>query len=249
MKKVVIFCLGLFSLPTAIYSKTHAYSPSISGQPLIFHTSAPSISPLEQKIFEQLSAEQLGQLYQLSFNTIRLLTGVGLVGSHFLSIEPKQKTSVADLYNQNIASAIKQIEKEFTRLCLAQLTVLMDQTLTSFVQIANQMLLDASTELYQEDYQRMQIEVINHFKKGVGKLFPYDSYLKAEAVSSLEGMVSCLSLYITGSVSLVDEGDPVPQNMVFARQKLIMNLTNFVEATFALQAITIHKRGDCSHGK
>ena len=256
MKKLVIFCLSIMAFPLS--AKTKAYSPNIPGQPLIFHTSKPSISPIEKKILDQLSCSQLQALFGLANSSIRLSEGLlGLVGTLYLPIEKNQKLSVSKLYNEDIEASILQIDRLFFSLggsSSKKLAQLMNQTLTSFAQIANQMIHDtvgiSTNKLFHKDYLQMQSEVINHFVAELEK-FNFSASalpLKARSENALEGMVSCFSLFISDTDSLVSRDNAGPKSMVLARQQFISNLTVFVEATFALQAITLQKRCLC-HGK
>lgn len=245
MKNRVLFCLGLMTCPLFVHSSaTVAFSPSTPGQPLIFHHKKPSVSLFEQKVLEQLSEGQLAQLHGLSDASIRFSKGVlGLVASHFLPDSEKQEKNLELLYNRDIQASINQIDGIFPG---GKLAKLMNQTLSSYVEIANQMLHNVSDNaLFHKDYQKMQVKVINRFKAKLEKITPSTkktTLLQAEADSALEGMVSCLSLNISATESLVDGGQSVYSNMVLARQQLIKNVTVFVEAAFVLEVITNYKK-------
>lgn len=63
MKKILswmMLCLGVSTIffPFSISCKTHAFSPSIPGQPLIFHRTKPSPSPFDKKKFKKLLFER-----------------------------------------------------------------------------------------------------------------------------------------------------------------------------------------------
>lgn len=228
MKNWVLFCL-VISAP--LYPISVAFSPSTPGQPLIFHHKEPPVSPFEQKLFKLLSTCQRELLTEASIRLSEDL--LGLVDTHFLPDSKKQEKNLAYLYNRDIRASIALINVK-----------LIDQTMTTFVEITNQMLKDVSnTKLFHKDYQKMQKEVINRYKAKLEKIATKKTaFIQAEAESALEGMVSCLSLYISSTDSLVNGGEAVYSNMVLARQQLIKNLTIFVEATFVL---TNSKKCEC----
>lgn len=233
---------------------TNAYSPSIPGQPLIFHTTTPSISSADQKIIKELSSKEIENLFKLSTTSIQFSEGLlGLIGTAYLPITQDQQGSLSSLYNQDINVAIGIIYQEFLSFrggSSKRFADLINQTLISFVEIANQMIGDtvgsSSNALFQQDYQEMQDHVINYFKAGVANIYNNNGTnrsLKAEAESALEGLVSCLTLYISSLQSLVNDGNAGQRNMVFARQKLFKNLAAFVEDTFILQSLTHTNHG------
>lgn len=256
MKKnwpTVIFCLSAIMMPISTHCKTEAFSPSIPGQPLIFHTTIPSVSKLDRKIFEKLSNSQVHKLYELSKLGILLSEEVlGLVGTIFLPTSLAQKESVALIYDNDMASVIDQINQLFLSLegdSSQQLANLVKHTLDSFIQITNEMLRNTAivpnNTAYQQNYMQMQVEVINAFKAGLDELFDdseTNAILKAEAGSALEALVSCLSLYILNTQSLVN-GNSGSKNLVLARQQILKNMAIFVETTFVLQALTSNQCG------
>ena len=209
---------------SGLFGNTTAYSPSTPGQPLIFHKTTPTAPPFEHNIPPQ-------QLIDLSLKCVRLGEDfLGLAGVQFLPIQEKQRLSVKIVFNNDITTSIGLIVKDFTSKELAQL---INQTLTSFKEITNKMLDNTinvpTNKLYHKDYLQMQEQVINEFKAGLGgKTAP-------EAVYALEGLVSCMALFISDLNSIVEGGQPGSKNMVLARQQVVGNLTQFVIATFALQ--------------
>lgn len=249
--KNFLTCLALSMALVPMYAqgKTDAYSPDIPGQPLIFHTSTPSISTAEQKLFQGLSRKDKHALFEVTTMSIRLSEGIlGLVGTLYLPTNTYQKNRVASLYSRDINASISSLYQTFLTLKGPQSQELADlvlQTLRSFTEITNEMLSDtvnnSNNAEFHQDYLQMQIDVINNFKSGIANLFPgcHESPFEAEAISALEGLVSNVSLYMTNLDGLVNESQAGPRNMVFARQQLSLNLTAFIQSTFALQ-ITKH---------
>lgn len=240
LKRGCLYGLAI-CLPVASYCKTTAYSPSIAGQPLIFHKSNSSL--IDHKFFKNLSRKQTEQLFEFSRLSVRLSVALlGLVETFFLSIDPSQKQNLVILYNDEINTTISLIDHEFRSLKghSKKLTKLIQQTLKSFTQITNQMLIDITAGLtneFQQDYQEMQTQVINHFKMGISKILKkHDhSLAKAEAESGLEGLVSAISLCMTDLKDLIDGSDSVSKNLILVRQQVTKNLTIFVNSNFFLQ--------------
>lgn len=251
--KIFWFGLSLIFLPLSVQCKTRAFSPSIPGQPLIFHQTKPSLTPLEKKILKKLSPDQLKQLLKISNASTKLSEGVlGLASATFLPIDNNQKQHVSMLYKKYISTSIFQIYRAFLtseKHSSKQFAQLIKQTLVSFVETTDQMLIDSdkfsSNDLFHQDYLQMQERVINYYKAGSKKIFnesAQNSIFQAEAESALEGLVSCIVLFIANTNSIVHGDNPTPNNTVGARQEVVENLAQFVESAFALQEIYLNKK-------
>lgn len=250
MKKFIsrAICLSLICkslLPSALEGKTRAFSPNIPGQPLIFNVSKPSISSFERILFSKLSRHDLESLLELTANSTRLSEDLlGLVTAMNLPMSTPQRQSIVNLYNQDISITISLINDTFRSLkgsSSKKLANLVEQTLTSFVQITNKMLVDSagnpSNQLFQQDYQLMQVNVINYFNSMIDEMSrKLNPNLKSESKNGIEGLVSCMSLYISNTNSMVVGGVAGPRNMVFSRQQVIKNLAQFLSSIFAAQA-------------
>lgn len=234
---IVIFCL--FAFPVACECKTVAYSPSIPGQPLIFHSTTPSSS--ENTIAATLSSKNRHRLLHLSKLCSRLSEELlGLVENASLPHDCKHKASVISHYNARIDAAIDEIYRIFRTLegpVSKPMARLIKHTLIHLTRITHEMV--ANPHGFQQDSLEMQQQVINFYTVCLEDILSQsaqNSVLKADAVSALEGVVSCLTLLILNTDSLVNHGNSGQKNFVLARQQINKNLTMFVEATFALQA-------------
>lgn len=243
MKRIVncIVMVCLFAIPIACECETVAYSPSIPGQPLIFHKTTPF--SFEEEIASKLSPENRDHLLHLSRLSSRLSEELlGLVGNAFLPLGQTQKASVTSLYNKGIDAAIDQINQTFLKLegsSSKQLARLVELTLINLTRITNEMVVNP--EAIQQAYLEMQQQVINFYTVGLNDILSESaqkSVLQADAVSALEGLVSCLTLSILDTNSLVNNASSGQKNLVLTRQQINKMLTMFVELTFALRART-----------
>jgi hypothetical protein len=244
-----ILCLAISSiLPSAGFCNTEAYAPSIPGQPLIFHHNTKEKCLFSHKIFHELSSENIERVLKLSRESIGLSEALlGLIEIMFLQIDPSIKGDVAAIYNEEIAFLISEITHTFNSEqghTSKKLSKLMGQTLHSFAQITNQMLVDRSLNvLFQQDYLEMQEEVINYFNTILAGILKGDRQksFADEAESALEGLVSCMALYISNLNTLTNGNYAGPRSVVLSRQQIIQNLTLFVDSTFALVLTNCNK--------
>lgn len=243
--------LGTISPSTQLYCRTEAFSPSIPGQPLIFHTSNMSLSVIEKKILKKLPDSTLCQLAKLSELSQQMSEElIGLIGTLFLRLSEDQKQSFQFLYLLNINDNVFKINYIFySSTAYDPLGPLLEETLTLLVQIVNQMLENTAivpdNALFQQDYIQMQQQVINPFNVALTRIkdSEINSYLKAEAKSSLEALVSCLTLTISNTNSMVHGNNTGSRNLILARQQILKNLVTLIEATYALQVLTSKKCG------
>ncbi len=238
-----LFWFSFICLPLFVYGETEAYSPSIPGQPLIFHTTTPSLTLLQKAILERLSTCQQYKFVALSRVSLKLTDlYMGLAGASFIPLDPAQKQRVTALYTLNIGTSIHKIHRLFVSANghqAEEIAQLITQTLANFTKVALQMIDDAvlgNNAQFQQDFQNMQTEVINFYERGVHKLSK-NSALIAEAESSLEGLISNFSLFLANTNSSVNQGQPVSTSTVLARQQVNKNLLAFIERTFGLQIL------------
>jgi hypothetical protein len=255
MKKIWISSLlsliGFTFSIDPLYCETTAYSPSIPGQPLIFHTTNPSLSPIEKKILKQLSNSKIRYLQKLSRISQSISEELaGLIGTVFLPIDQLKQEIVSSIYLSDIENDLQNITAIFAKTSRNDLLgAALQQTLSKLVLISNQMLIntaiDPNIALFQENYVQMQELVINPFKLALSVY--NDSlknlYLKAEAKSALEALVSCITLIISNTSSIVNGDNPGTKNLVLARQQIVKNLIILVETTYVLQVLTTKKCG------
>src|ERR1700728_3707640 len=199
---------------TPLQGKTIAYSPSIPGQPLIFHTKKPTLSPIEKEICDRLSPSDLTKLSKLSQQISQEL--VGFIGTIFFPLSGEQQQNLTSLYLSEINENIHKITQVFLSSAdNDSLSTLLEQTLTNLVQITNQMLTNSAitpnTVLFHENYIQMQQGVIHPFNAAlttITKDCAQESEIKAKAKSALEGLVSCISLYISNTNNVVNGNNP-----------------------------------------
>lgn len=237
-------------LPDEAICKIQAYSPSIAGQPLIFHNSKNPIHFFDRKTFRKLNKDEIKKACHVTETSVSLSENlIGLVETTFLQINPTSKQNLSIAYNQQIDLLISEIHDKFASLKgypSKRLATLIKQTLSSFSQITNQMLNDVvdSNVLFQQDYLQMQEQVINYFISKQEIIFKDAGHnpLRVEMQSALEGLVSNMSLYISDLNSLVNGNDVGSRNVVLSRQQILQNLTLFVESSFVLEIITNRKQ-------
>lgn len=237
LNRIIIVCLSI--IPITCDCKTVAYSPSIPGQPLIFHTTTPS--SFENEIADKLCPKNRYLFFRLSKLSSRLSEEfLSLVGNAFLPLVQAQSVNVTTLYNRSIDESIDQIHKIFSSLkgsSSKKLSKLVKETLINLKDVTN--LLVVNPIDFQEGYSEMQQQVINFYTDGLEDILSsssQNSVLEADAVSALEGLVSCLGLVILDTESLVNDSISGQKDLVFARQQTNINLAIFLEATFGLQA-------------
>lgn len=238
MRYLLWICLPFFA-----FGGTKAYSPNIPGQPLIFHTTTPSLTPIQKALLENLSTCQRYKFVGLSHVSLTLAElYMGLADVVFVPLDLTQKQSVAVLYNFNIANSITRIGKLFVSANgknANEIAQLIKQTLSNFTKIALQLMDDAvqgNSQQFHLDYQKMQTEVIDPFVSAIDTLST-NSALIAEAESSLEGLVSSFSLFLANNNSTVNHEQPVSTSTVLARQQVNKYLIAFIERTFGLEIL------------
>lgn len=232
MNLVVI--VSLLAIPLTCECKTVAYSPSIPGQPLIFHHTTPF--SFEKKIASKLPSRNRYQLLHLSKLSNRLSKGLlALIGDTCRPPDPVQKVNT--LINQVYQTFLK-LEGSSSK----QLASLVEQTLINLAHITNEMVVNR--EGFQQAYSEMQQQVINFYTAGLNNIVTKrtrGSNLNAISISALEGLVSCIALSILDRDSLVNHANPDLKNLILVRKQTKKMLTMFIESTFALQAITQQK--------
>lgn len=252
MKDFGILCLTFLALcfPYPGFCKIVAYSPSIPGQPLIFHKNEGPNCTIEKKIHDKLGLKNTRKVAHLSQVATRMSEDlIGLIDSLFLLIDPSSKEKIAAIYNEEIKFFISEITHTFSSVKgppSKKFAKLMNQTLSSFVQISNEMLIDtigvSTNALFQQDYLKMQEQVINHFNSELANLLKESrhSSLRADVESALQGLVSGTALYISNLNSLTNGRSVGPKSLVLSRQQIEQKLTLFVEASFVLEVLSNH---------
>ncbi len=250
MKKnwiITLFSLFMIICTTTLQCKTIAISPTIPGQPLIFHVQKPTLSPIEKKILARLSSHQVNQLTKLSVLSQEMSQElVGFIGDIFLPLSGEQQQNITSLYLFDINDDIQKIKKVFLSSSGNEsISSLLEQTLTHLVEITNQMLtntaINSNSSLFQANYNQMQDEVINPFNAALTSIIKdseKETYFKAESRSALEGLVSCIALCISNTNNVVNGDNPGSKSLVLVRQQIEKKLVDLVESTFFLEVLT-----------
>ncbi len=232
-------------LPFSVDCKTVAFSPSIPGQPLIFHHTSHPISTFEKRVSYKLTCDNSSNFSKLSKASKQMFKGLlGIVDTTFSEQDLFQRQLLVAKYHDDIQASIDKVHKIIHSLkshSAKKLANLLEQTLLSFVKITNEIVVNSvessSNEFFHLAYLQMQEQVINGFNTGISQIFKKNTFrtsIKAESDSALHGLVSNTNLYISDLKNLSNSGGASSRSVELSREQILKNLTVFIETTFIL---------------